>query len=93
MNFAKSLRTSNFQTSVALKNKIFPRISFCRFLGFHYKWNRQFPLEFPLETLERVNRVIFLNYSELLLLNIPADKNIFKETEKECFRKAVQLSL
>ena len=67
----------NVCEGVPLKNKILTRVSFCKSLGFHYKWNRQLfyyegtsPYIF-FKILEPVNRVIFQNSSELLLLNLP----------------------
>ena len=61
-----------------LKSKIFTGVSFRKILGFYYKRNMRLVYfvgtasYIPLRILERVNRVIFQNSSEFLLLKYPS---------------------
>ena len=95
----KNIDFENVCEGLPLKNKIFTRVSFRKILGFYYKWNRQlFYYEgtssyITLKILLRVNRVIFQNPFEFLLLNIPQTKTCSKLTTEECFRDVFQLSL
>ena len=73
----KNIYYANVCEGLLLKKKIFTRVSIPKILDFYYKRNRQlFYYEgtssyIPLKILEHVNRVVFQNSSELLLLSIP----------------------
>ena len=75
-----------------MKSKIFTGVSFRKVLSFYYKRNRQLlyyertSSYILLKISERVNRVIFQNSSELLLLKIPQQaKNMFKVDNEGMF--------
>ena len=80
---------ANVCEGLPLKSKIFTGVSLRKNLDFHYKQNRQlFYYEgtssyISLKTPERLNRVVFQNSSEWLLLEIPQQtKTCSKPTTK-----------
>ena len=92
-------RTSILQMSARACRSL-QEFFFRKILGFYYKRNRQlFYYEdtspyITLNILERINRVIFRNSSELLLLNISQQsKTCSKMTAKECFKNVIWVSL
>ena len=78
----------NVCEGMPLKSKIFTGFCFCKILGFYYKRNRQlFYYEgtsscMPLKIPERVNKVIFQNFSQLLLLNIHQQTKTFQSRQR-----------
>ena len=82
-----------------MKSKIFTGVSFHKVLSFYYKRNRQLlycertSSYILLKISERVNRVIFQNSFELLLLKIPQQaKTCSKSTTRECFSIVIRVS-
>ena len=74
----KNIYFANVFEGLPLKSNVFTGASFRKILSFYYTQNRQlFYYEgtlsyITLKISERVNRVIFPNSSELLLLKIPS---------------------
>ena len=95
----KNIYFANVCEGLPVKSKIFTGVSFRKVLSFYYKRNRQLlyyertSSYILLKISERVNRVIFQNSSELLLLKIPQQaKTCSKSTTKECFSIIIRVS-
>ena len=98
-SFYKNIYFANVSKGMPLKSKIFSGVSFRKTLGIYCKRKRQlFNYEgISLQTLkipELVNRIIFCNSSELLLIKVSHQaKTCSMSTKKECFRNVILVSL
>ena len=83
----KNIYFADVREGLPLNCKISAGVSFCKGLVFYYKQNRKLFYHegtspyIRLKISERVNRVIFQNSAELLLLKIPQQTKTLKDVQ------------